>query len=129
MEEKPLYVALAISVIVNLVVLAGLATMVASDSASGSIARPLHLVTNDQVPDVRGVSSKVADLSSRVDDLETGGGDQAGESVDDLSSRVDDLETGSGDNAADSVDSLDTRVCDLESRVDDLCFTVESAVC
>jgi hypothetical protein len=91
-----------ISVIVNLVVLAGLATMVASDSASGSIARRLHLVANDQIPDVQGVSSEVADLSSRVDDLETGGGDQASQSVEDISSRVDDLETGSGDDAGDS---------------------------
>jgi ElaB/YqjD/DUF883 family membrane-anchored ribosome-binding protein len=129
MEQKPLYVALAISVIVNVVVLAGVATMVASDSASGSIARRLHLVANDQLPDVQGVSSEVADISSRVDDLETGSGDQAGDSVDDLSSRMDDLETGSGDNAGDSVDSLDSRVSDLESRVDDLCFTVESAGC
>ena len=129
MEEKALYMALAVSVIVNLVILGGLATMVASDSASGAIARRIHLVARDEVPDVRGLTSEVDDFSSRLDDLETGSGDEASQSVDDLSSRVDDLETGSGDDAGDSVDDLDGRVSDLESRVDDLCFTVESAAC
>jgi hypothetical protein len=113
----------------KLVSLGCLATMVASDSASGSIARKLHLVSNDQLPDVEGVTSEIAGLSAQVDDLETGSGDQAGESVDDLSPRVDDLETGNGDDAGDSVDSLDSRVSDLELSVDDLCFTVESAGC
>lgn len=136
MQQKPLYIALAISVIVNIVIFGGLVTMAASDSASGAIARQFHLVARDQVPDVPDLTSEVDDLSSRLDDLETGGGDQASQSVDDvsssmddLSSRVDDLETGNGDEAASSLDDLDARVSDLESRVDELCLSVESAIC
>jgi len=56
-------------------------------------------------------------LTSRVDDLETGSGDQASSSlddvassVDDLSARLDDLETGLGDQAGSSVDDLSTTV-------------------
>ena len=56
-------------------------------------------------------------LSSQLDDLETGSGDNAGSSVDDLSStvddlssRLDDLETGSGDQASSSVDDLTNTV-------------------
>lgn len=59
-------------------------------------------------------ATAVDEVSSRLDDLETGSGDQAASSVDDLSSRLDDLETGSGDQAASSVD-------DLSSKVDAFC--------
>jgi outer membrane murein-binding lipoprotein Lpp len=62
-------------------------------------------------------ASAVDELSSRVDDLETGSGDQASANVDDLASRVDDLEsriddleTGGGDQAGMSVDDLSTTV-------------------
>jgi outer membrane murein-binding lipoprotein Lpp len=59
------------------------------------------------------VESDIADVQSRLDDLETGSGDQASTSVEDLSSSLDDLETGSGDQASSSVDDLATTVSNL----------------
>lgn len=68
------------------------------------------------------LSVQVSDLSSQLDDLETGSGDQASTSVEDLSARVDDLETGSGDQAAMSLDDAATaitNICDA-IRADDV---------
>lgn len=55
-------------------------------------------------------SDAIDELSSRVDDLETGSGDDASSSVDDLVSRLDDLETGGGDQAGMSIDDLATTL-------------------
>jgi methyl-accepting chemotaxis protein len=52
-------------------------------------------------------STAIDELSSRLDDLETGSGDQAGSSVDDLSSRLDDVES----NAEDASTKIND-VCD-----------------
>jgi hypothetical protein len=64
--------------------------------------------------------SAIDDLSYRLDDLETGSGDQSSLSVDDLATRVDDLatkiddlETGTGDQANSSVDDLATTITGL----------------
>jgi len=58
-------------------------------------------------------ATDASDAESRLDDLETGSGDQASTSVEDLSSRLDDAETGGGDDAASSLDDVATTVSNL----------------
>jgi hypothetical protein len=55
-------------------------------------------------------------------------GPDAADAIDELTSRLDDLETGSGDQAASSVDELSSRLDDVEATVDEASTKI-NAVC
>jgi predicted nucleic acid-binding Zn-ribbon protein len=134
------WAALAVSLLVNVVVAAGLIALTTSSTAARSIAPRLRLATVQQVRTARSAANAAAataddaaeaasDIESRVSDLETGSGtSDLQSSVDDLESRVSDLESGFGSSDLQSnIDDLDSRVSDLESRADDVENAVSSA--
>ncbi|MBA2642935.1 MAG: hypothetical protein H0U82_08420 [Actinobacteria bacterium] len=134
MSHTNLRAAIGALVLVNVVLLAGIAAMAVSPSARDAIASPLGLTTESQRNDVEArldelesavgntfgiddLSSRVDDLESRLDDLAAGSGDIAAESVDDVSARVDELEA----ELFNATSEFESRVDDVETRVDDLC--------
>jgi tetrahydromethanopterin S-methyltransferase subunit G len=126
MSERGPYIALAFSVLINVVLVAGVIAMAAHASSSGAVTRRLHLATPAQVKDVESLANdlgfRTAELESAIGD--TSGFDDLGSRIDDLEVRLDDLETGSGDEANESVNDVGYRVDDVESRLDDIESTV-----
>jgi hypothetical protein len=53
-------------------------------------------------------------------------GPDAADAINEVSSRLDDLETGSGDQASSSVDDLSSTVDDLSSKLDDMCTAMSA---
>lgn len=105
MKKKVLEVALLVSLALNIALLVGSISMVASASVAGKVAGQLHLAT---ASDVRQLDFGASDLNSRVYDIESAIGDT--QVTEDLVGRLDDLETGAGDEAAMSVDDLATAL-------------------
>ncbi len=135
-----IWVALAASLLVNVVVAGGVIALITSPTAARSIAPRLRLATVQRVREAQSTADDAAttaddaaasasDLDSRVTDLETGsGGSDLQSSIDDLDSRVSDLESGVGSSdLQSSVDDLDSRLSDVESRVDDTESMAQSA--
>jgi tetrahydromethanopterin S-methyltransferase subunit G len=126
MRDRGPYIALGFSVLINVVLVAGVIAMAAHASSSGAVARRLHLAPAVQVQRIEratdSLDGRTAELESAVGD--TSGVDDLSYRLDDLESRLDDLAIGSGDQADESVDDVGYRVDDVESRLDDLESTV-----
>jgi hypothetical protein len=74
-------------------------------------------------PDAQGA---IDDLTSRLDDLETGTGDQAQQSVDDIASATDNLQSTVEDLATGTGSSAGTSVLDVADRLDSLCSAIST---
>jgi hypothetical protein len=138
--------ALALSIVVNVALVAGIAAMAVSSPTADRVAGGLHLASERDANEASAqeeqlvgnlrtsnwfgpgqpvtVSDALEDLDSRVKDLDdaTSG---AGGAVDELAGRVDELERTVGS----SVDfrSLSTRIDDTETRLEDACRAARSA--
>jgi hypothetical protein len=119
-------IALVVSLLLNIALVVGVATLVASEGAAEAVAPRLH-VASDRSVDRQAV--RIDDLERRTDDHEAqlqdiASSDVAG-ALDDLDSRVRDLEDEVGSSFA--IEDLSSRVDDTEAAIQDACSASRSA--